>query len=264
MTLETYSRSFGHGPRQALAIHCSLAHSGAWRGVAEALKDDLTLVAYDLPSHGKSADWDGQGNVHDVATDMGRALLTEPMDIIGHSFGATVGLRLAIENPELVRSLTMIEPVYFAAAVVDDPDRVAAADRNSHGFNAALERGDRMEAARIFNTGWGDGSGWDATPEKLRQYMADRIHFVPASQPFLRDDSAGLLAPGMFDRAAMPVLLMQGATSGDMADAINTSLAKRLPDVTRVSIAGAGHMAPLTHPKPVAEEIRSFLNRAAG
>ena len=91
--------------------------------------------------------------------------------------------------------------------------------------------------------------------------MADRIHYVPASQPFLRDDSAGLLAPGMFERASMPVLLLDGATSGDMTDAISTSLAKRLPDVTRCEIDGAGHMAPLTHPEAVAAQIGTFLAR---
>ncbi len=260
MTLATFTRSFGHGPRKALAIHCTLAHSGAWRSVGEALADDLTMLAYDLPSHGKSADWDGQGNVHDVATDMARTLLTEPMDIIGHSFGATVGLRLAIESPELVRSLTLFEPVYFAAAMADDPEGATSAmDRNT-AFNAAYDSGDMMEAARVFNTGWGDGSGWANTPDKLRQYMAERIHFVPASQPFLRDDSAGLLEPGRFARATMPVLLMEGATSGELAEAISTSLEKRLPNVTRRVIKGAGHMAPLTHPAAVADEVRTFLS----
>ncbi len=262
MTPGIFSRRFGQGARQALAIHCTLAHSGAWRDVGEAMGDDLTLLAYDLPSHDKSGDWDGQGNVHDVATNMARDLLTEPMDIIGHSFGATVGLRLAIESPELVRSLTMFEPVYFAAAVADDPARVTAGMQNSVSFDAAFSSGDMMEAARVFNTGWGDGSGWDKTPEKLRQYMADRIHFVPASQPFLRDDSAGLLEPGRFARATMPVLLMEGATSGDIADAISTSLASRLPNVTRRAIEGAGHMAPLTHPVAFANEVRAFLQAA--
>lgn len=261
MTLATFTRSFGHGPRKALAIHCTLAHSGAWRNVGEALADDLTMLAYDLPSHGKSADWDGQGNVHDVATDMARARLTEPMDIIGHSFGATVGLRLAIENPELVRSLILFEPVYFAAALADDPQWVTSEMGSNTAFNAAYASGDMMEAARVFNTGWGDGSGWEKTPEKLRQYMADRIHFVPASQPFLRDDSAGLLEPGQFARATMPVLLMDGATSGNLADAISTSLQKRLPNVTRRAIEGAGHMAPLTHPVAFADEVRTFLAR---
>lgn len=259
MTAQPFTRSFGNGPRKALAIHCTLAHSGAWRGAGEALADDLTMLAYDLPSHGKSPDWDGRGNVHDLATDMARGLLTEPMDIIGHSFGATVGLRLAIESPELVRSLTMFEPVYFAAAMMDDPKGVASDMGNNTAFNAAYASGDMMEAARVFNTGWGDGSGWDATPQKLRQYMAERIHFVPASQPFLRDDSAGLLEPGRFARADMPVLLLDGATSDEIAGVICRSLIKRLPHVTHCLIDGAGHMAPLTHPDAFAGEVRSFL-----
>lgn len=259
MTTRPFTRTFGHGPRKALAIHCTLAHSGAWRSVGDALADDLTILAFDLPSHGKSPDWDGKGNVHDLATDMARALLTEPMDIIGHSFGATVGLRLAVESPELVRSLTMFEPVYFAAAVVDDPEGVASDMGNNVAFNAAYASGDMMEAARVFNSGWGDGSGWEATPDKLRQYMADRIHFVPASQPFLREDSAGLLEPGRFARADMPVLLMDGATSGKLAGLISRSLEKRLPNVTHRLIDGAGHMAPLTHPQAFADAVRAFL-----
>ena len=117
--VETLTRSFGEGPRRALAIHCSPAHSGSVTGLMGALSDQLTAIAYDLPSHGKSSDWDGTGDLHDVATNMGRALLTEPMDLIGHSFGATVAMRLGMEHPELVRSLTMIEPVYFAHAVAD-------------------------------------------------------------------------------------------------------------------------------------------------
>ena len=138
MRPDIFTRRYGHGPRHALGIHCTLAHSGAWRGVGEALEDEISLLCFDLPSHGKSGDWDGKGNLHDVATDMARSLLTEPMDVIGHSFGATIGLRLAIESPELVRSLTMIEPVYFAAALVDDPERVAAADRNIMSRPASL------------------------------------------------------------------------------------------------------------------------------
>jgi pimeloyl-ACP methyl ester carboxylesterase len=89
--------------------------------------------------------------------------------------------------------------------------------------------------------------------------MADRIHYVPASQPFLRDDNAGLLQPGRFARATMPVLLIDGGASGDMVDAISTSIARRLPNVTRKAIDGAGHMAPITHPQAVSSEIRRFL-----
>jgi lipase len=256
--LHTHSRSFGQGPRKALGIHCTLAHSGALKGLGVALGDQATLLAYDLPSHGQSGDWDRKGNVHDVATDMGRALLTEPMDLIGHSFGATVAMRLAIEMPEMVRSLTMFEPVYFAAAMEDAPALWETYDAHNSAFADAYASGDMMEAARTFNRGWGDGTKWDAIPDTLRQYMADRIHFVPASAPFLFHDSANLLAGNRFVQATMPTLLMRGDQSSDTTVSINASLEKRLPDVRSVVVDRAGHMAPITHAKRIAAEISKF------
>jgi pimeloyl-ACP methyl ester carboxylesterase len=242
-----------------MLIHCSLAHSGAWRGVAAALEDDLDMIAYDLPMHGRSGDWDGQGNVHDVATDMAMALLDQPMDLIGHSFGATVALRIAVEHPELVRSLMMIEPVYFAALHDDDPAMMKDYAEINAPFAAAIEARDMAAAARAFNGRWGAGDAWDNIPEATREYMTQRIHFVPASQAFLGDDSAGLLEPGRFERVTMPTVLLEGDQSPPMTDAINASLAKRIPHAKREVIKGAGHMSPLTHPVEVAGAIRVLL-----
>jgi lipase len=62
-------------------------------------------------------------------TEHALGLLPEgPVHLIGHSFGATVALRLAIEAPERVASLTLIEPVLFAAAP-DGPEKRANAER---------------------------------------------------------------------------------------------------------------------------------------
>ena len=44
-----------------------------------------------------------------------------------------------------------------------------------------------------------------------------------------------------------------------MSYAINKSLERRLPDARRERIAGAGHMAPLTHPREVAQAIRGLF-----
>ncbi len=38
--------SLGHGPRGVLALHCTIAHSGAWRGLAEVMGDaDILMMA---------------------------------------------------------------------------------------------------------------------------------------------------------------------------------------------------------------------------
>ncbi len=105
----THWITLGQGPRQALLIHCSLGHAGGWSRMVAALDDLVTAIAYDLPGHGRSADWDGTTNIQDVSTAMAVDLLEDqakgkPVDVIGHSFGGTVALRLAVERPDLVRS----------------------------------------------------------------------------------------------------------------------------------------------------------------
>jgi pimeloyl-ACP methyl ester carboxylesterase len=235
--------------------------------MATALKDDLSILAFDLPSHGKSGVWDRTGNVHDVATDMTRGLIdgpqiTSPVDLIGHSFGATIALRIAVESPELVRSLTMIEPVYFAAAIQDDPELLEVHMRESAALNTAFASGDEREAARVFNRDWGDGTPWDTLPERMRDHMARLVHYVPASSAFLHHDSAGLLEPGRMARAAMPVVLIEGDQSPPMSARVAVSLQKRLPDMERVIVKGAGHMLPVTHPEAVVEPVRALLARS--
>lgn len=259
-----HTRTFGSGRRPALAIHCSLAHSGAWRGVGDAMGNALTLHAFDLPNHGKSGDWDGQGVMHDAATAMALAVLDDigpdPIDIIGHSFGGTVALRLAIEHPTRVRSVAMFEPVYFAPIMADDPQFGPSYKHDTADFDAAIDAGDNDAAARAFNATWADGPAWEDIPEQTRTYMSDRISFVRHSAPFVVDDSANLLAPGKFDAATMPALLMAGEVS-PWATAVNDAIARRLPNASQIMMEGVGHMGPITHSTHVARAWMDLLDR---
>ncbi|MCV3270611.1 alpha/beta fold hydrolase [Roseobacter sinensis] len=258
----THVRRFGAGRLPALALHCTLAHSGAWRALGAALAGDLTLHAIDLPGHGQSDDWDPAGDLHDQCTEAALAHLDAPMHLIGHSFGATVALRVAVEHTALVRSLTLIEPVFFAAAMADAPDKMRAHEREAKPYFDALARGDHPRAARLFNRFWGDGTRWDDMPAGTREYLARRVHLVPAQASAIVEDRAGLLAPGALARIEVPSLLIQGDQTAEIIDVISASLAARLPHARRAWIAGAGHMSPLTHPAQVAAEIRSLVEMA--
>jgi lipase len=255
----TYWQVFEGGPRNVLAIHCSLAHSGIWAGVADDLKDFATLVAFDLPMHGKSAPWDGARDLHDLSTDIATAQLDEPMDLIGHSFGATVALRLAARHPDRVRSLILIDPVLFAAAEYADrkvfDGQKAEAARLSHD----MAHHGAEQATRGFVSVWGDGRKWDSLPPHVRKYMVDRIGFVLATEAATLHDSRGLLANGVLDPVTMPVLLVQGGETHPVVDAICAGLAGRVRNPHRVTIDGAGHMIPVTHAAQLAATIRAFL-----
>lgn len=258
-----FSRSFGRGPRQVLAVHCSLAHSGAWRGLAMAMEEEVTLTGFDMLSHGRSPDWDGQGNYQLLNADAGLSLLSGPADLIGHSFGATVALRMAMARPYLVRSLTLIEPVLFAVAGEDDPAVLEALTAADAPVAAALAAGDIALATRLFNRMWGTGHPkWPDLPEPARAAMIRAMPMIPATRRTLYEDANGTLAPGALEPVAMPVLLLAGQNSPPVMEVIVNGLARRLTKAQARTIAGAAHMLPVTHPDETANQMRSFWAQA--
>lgn len=251
----------GAGVRRALFIHCSLAHSGAWLGVQSALLDKLSMTAFDRPGHGLSAPWRGgpedSAELHRTTTEIAGRLIDKRADVIGHSFGATVALRLAMEQPEKVRSLTLIEPPMFAA--LKGTPAYEASVAMTRAVSECLERDDRMGAARAFNDAVTPDSPFDAMSEKRQARLAEQIHIVAQEGGVTMEDTPNLLGQGRLERIKQPVLLIESMTPPLGMRQIHEVLAARIPQAKRAMIVGAGHMAPITHPENVAGEIAAFL-----
>ncbi|MFN3937302.1 MAG: alpha/beta fold hydrolase [Gemmobacter sp.] len=257
-------RTIGHGPRPVLALHCSLAHGGAWGPLGTALADAVTLTAPDLPAHGRSGDWDRRTPMHRLATDVAGAMAQQvcggaPVDVIGHSFGGTVALRLALERPELVRSLVLVEPVFFAAARLAGSAAFTEFAALQAPFSQALAEGDTDGAARWFHRMWGMGEELEVLPEPQRRYIIDRIHVIPSVNDVLFDDRPGLLTPGRLEGLPIPVLLIEGQQSPPVIAAIMAALHTRLPQSRRLAVPGATHMVPITHAEVIAPAVRAHL-----
>lgn len=255
----TFWKVTGHGTRPALAIHCSLASSGAWAGVAERLADRLTLTAFDLPGHGRSADWRGEGDYLTLATEIAASFIETPVDLIGHSFGAVTALNLAIAAPEAIRTLTLIEPVLFTAA--RGHPECEAHEREMAAFDAAMGAGNAEAAAEAFTKVWGTGVDWAKLSSGRRDDFAGRIQLVTAGHPAIYEDSGGILVPGALETLEMPVLLIRGDRSPTIIERIAEEIAARLPDVGVATVPGAGHMVPITHPDETAGLIGVNLDR---
>src|SRR5690554_7974695 len=88
----THWTTFGRGPRAALMIHCSLAQTGIWAGMAQGLSDAFSMTAFDILGHGQSGDWHNRGELSAVCTDIAADFAAEhaTMDFISHSFGGGV------------------------------------------------------------------------------------------------------------------------------------------------------------------------------
>jgi pimeloyl-ACP methyl ester carboxylesterase len=252
-------REFGTGPQNALLLHCSLAHSRVWSRMASALGDVATMVAPDMPGHGQSANWDSRCDIHDQVTAIARDCLGSGGHVIGHSFGATVALRLAVENPERVHSLTLIEPVLFAAARDSDLQALNTYLDEEATFSRALQTEDWGTAAREFMRVWGDGRAWNMLSEKEQMGFANQMPFIRDTQSTLLDDCHHLMQSGRLEGIACPTRLIRGAQTNPVIPAIHAALARRIPHAKDLVVEGAGHMVPITHPDRVADCIRPLL-----
>lgn len=237
-----------------LALHCMLASGGAWKGVAARI--DRPLLTPDLPGHGAAPDAPGP-YMDDAVRIAWDAAPEGAFDLLGHSFGACVGLRMMAERPDRIRRAVLVEPVMFAAA---DPSARDAYVASMGGYADAMERGDPDAALRAFHAVWGAGD-LDALPGRAVAYMRDRIHLVAAGGPAIVEDAHGVLdrLPG-----EVPVTVVLGAPRLPIMAAIRDGLARRMPQAQARDVRGAGHMAPLTHAAAVAGIVRHAFGPTEG
>lgn len=257
----THLSTYGNGPRKGLLLHCSLAHGGVYGQLGAAVGGALSLTSFDQPGHGRCEDWREDGDLQDKVTEMALELLTEPMDLIGHSFGGTVALRLAVERPEMVRTMTLCEPVMLAVAKADNPEAEAILTRDLGGFAKAYAEGDRALAAQIFTGFYGDGRDWAALSEESRKAIVDRIHLIEAGRRAVHEDFYDLIGSGALEAITAPTLIIDGCNGGPVMDGVCAGLAQRLQNAYRVRVSDGGHMVPLTRPNAVAREILQLMSQ---
>lgn len=115
------------GAKPLLAIHGITAHGTRFAPLAAAVLADRHVVAPDLRGHGFShtqAPWNLETHVQDLLEVLD-SVGWEKIDIIGHSLGGNLGLRLLSSHPERVNSLLLLDPA-FALPSTDMTDRAQA------------------------------------------------------------------------------------------------------------------------------------------
>ncbi|MDP4299347.1 alpha/beta fold hydrolase [Leptothrix discophora] len=109
----------GAGP-DAVLLHGYGSDSLSWVVNQTALQTAATLHAVDLPGHGSADTAVDDGRVATLAARVAQALdaagLTR-LNLVGHSLGGAVALRLAQVRPDLVASLALIAPAGLGLGV---------------------------------------------------------------------------------------------------------------------------------------------------
>lgn len=192
-----------------------------------------------------------------------RQLGIQRAHVVGHSSGGNIGLQLALDAPEMVHSLVLMEPALPVPTL--GPERMLSTRAAMAPVFEAYRAGDRARAVDGFMrnvSGPGYRSVLDQVlPGAFEQGVTDADTFFGQELPSLqqwalkREDAA---------RITQPVLAVVGAKSKDVSpiwsDRHEMVLAW-LPKAEGFVLPDATHLLHVQHPRAMAEALAAFFAR---
>jgi pimeloyl-ACP methyl ester carboxylesterase len=263
-------RQVGSGPGLVL-VHGGMQAAVNLTDLAAALSDVFTVYVPDRRGRGRSGPFGDRYGIERECQDLAALLAqTGARYVFGLSSGALISLHAARTQPAIAKVI-LFEPPQS----IDHSTPTAWAARYDREI-AAGNLGAAMVAA-INGT---------QTGPKLFTVIPRRVLgpllTCAMKRPAADDDGVSLaaLVPTMhydvglvmetdgdierFQAIEIPVLLLGGSKSASYLKGTLAALESVLPDVRRVELSGADHLAPDNSGKPrrVAQEIRQFLTGA--
>lgn len=242
-----------------LFLHSSGASRRQWARLREPWGDRYRTLGFDLWGYGDTPQPAATDNFRlDREVDLARSLIgrvDEPVHLVGHSYGGAVALRLALDSPELVRSVNVHEPVLFH--LLRDQhctNEWQEIQRISQQVLDQVEDGDFAGGAMLFVDYWNGAGAWRSLSQAQQDRMATFARKAPLDFQALFHESTPLDAfRGLEGRVLVTVGEFTRAPASRVAQLLGSVLGA---DSLQV-VARAGHMAPITSP----EALRPLIER---
>lgn len=215
-------RQVGEGPDVVL-VHGVAGNMAGWYlcGLVSELSKQFRVTTYDLRGHGFSGASDDGYTSRDMAEDL-HQLLT-PLEIrnpviLGHSFGATIGLHLAAEYPRAVRSVILSD--VFLPGLAD----ILGCPSNWPGWSSY-----KSFAAKL---GLDLGDEWTDLDQLFDQIAA------------MTEAEKDVLAAGMGQQAVDRLVAISSTTCGKDVAQIAGLTPERIADITHPIVCLNGASSP--------------------
>jgi len=168
----------------------------------------------------------------------------EPVVVVGHSMGATVALRLAVDAPQLVRALVLVAPVPASGGGYSPKGEAFL--RSTAGDPIAA----RNWLARTFHT--------PPDPAVLDRLCASAETTAPDVALESFDSWAFADFAEETKQIGVPALVV--APEHDAPERVESAVAALLPRARFERLPGCGHYAILERPAEIAALVRTFLD----
>jgi pimeloyl-ACP methyl ester carboxylesterase len=253
MTVTLSYKSQGAAPDPPVVIlHGLLGSSSNWRSIARRLAERHRVFALDLPNHGESPHVASM-SYPSMADDV-RAFLDAhgiaAATIIGHSMGGKTAMRLALDAPQRVERLVVV-------------DIAPTVSRHDHG--PWLRAMGRLDLGRVTRRADAEAMLATSIPDAaMRQFLLQNLTSSDAGFAW-RINLAGIETslPALLDFPLDPrtqpftgsALFLRGAQSDYVAAKDEVQIRALFPRADIVTIEGAGHWIHADQPERFLEAL---------
>jgi pimeloyl-ACP methyl ester carboxylesterase len=241
-------------------------HGGVLTDWFGPLADELSrtgsyrLVSYHRPGYGSStlpAQPITMAGQADCCLALMRHLGLAKAHLVGHSIGACIALQAALQEPEAVASVALLEPPVMTATA--DPSPALTVLRSTA---AQWKQGDVAGAMDTFMRGIVDPDYERVLDRVLGTWREDALKGMDA---FFQTDQAAVQA-WRFEkpeaaRVQQPAILFLGGNStrvNAIREPVHRTLLSWLPNAEGHTLEGASHLLPLQEPAQIAAALTTF------
>lgn len=236
-----------------LLVHGFPLDRTIWRDQLKGLSDVHRVVAVDLRGRGRSPSDDlEEVSIDDYADDVAatiRSLGVSQVDLVGLSMGGYVALALWRRNPDLIRSIILVD-------TKSQDDSQEAKEGREKTAALVREKGTLELVNALFDKIFAPGATDDVKEHVKKMFQNTPSETAAADALAMRDrpDNTPLLAG-----ITVPALVIHGEQDNIMPLESARPMADSIPGGRFVSIPNAGHMSPIENPDAVNQAIRVFL-----
>jgi pimeloyl-ACP methyl ester carboxylesterase len=254
-TVDLHYDSFGDGPPVVL-VHGSVLNGAMTWPAQQPLAERWRLIVIDRPGYGTSStaereDFAVDAGLIAIVLDRLRELYSaDRLHLVGHSYGGVICLLAAAMRPEIVRSLTVIEPPAFSVAEGD-----TAVDELVSRLKEHWRSGPTHDPAAFLRQFLALVGSTAKLPDPLPPPLAQGAAMLVVE----RGPWEAVIPLQRLGDAPFPKLVISGGHSAafdGVCDVLERELAAQ-----RAVIAGAGHSVQQTG-DPFNRRIEAFLTAA--
>ncbi len=261
--LRWHVQQTGGGP-VLLLVHGTGASTHSWRDLLPLLAEHYTVIAADLPGHGSTQAVRGArcsiGGMSDALSALLDVLAVEPVYCVGHSAGAVILCRMALDRRIVPRVIVSLNGAFIPLAGIASrffpPLARALAESQTLARLLAHQAGSHGSVSKLLA---GTGSRLDAEGVDLYARLVSNPRHI----------AGALCMMGHWDlesferelpKLAVPLVLVVAQNDRIVLPAQAERVKRRVATASIVAVPGLGHLAHEENPRLIAAELSAIFS----